>query len=166
MPDVEPVVGAALITAHAISHQTPGGPTQAARFEKVKRPCISSAGTTEVWQYLKSRWSDYMGATRLEGTDRVIQLLECCDEQLCKDLTRNTGGTLAEMTEEEVFEAIKALAIREENTMIARVVLHNMRQERDEPVCAFGARLKGQVSICKFTQCCRVARSMLIVLKQ
>ena len=58
------------------------------------------------------------------------------------------------MTEEEVFTAMKRLAIREENTMVARVTLHNMRQDRDEPVRAFGARLRWQASVCKFTQQC------------
>ena len=153
-PDVEAVIAAALITTRATRHQTPSQPTQTARVEKVRRPSISSAGTTEDWQYFKSRWGDYVRATKLEGTDRVIQLLECCDDQLCKDLTRNAGGTLIEMTEEQVFEAIKTLAIREENTMVARVALHNMRQDRDEPVRAFGARLRGQASVCKFTQQC------------
>ena len=153
-PDVEPVIAAALITTHATSHRTPSGPSQATRVEKVKRPCISSAGTTEDWHYFKSRWSDYVKATKLEGADKVIQLLECCDEQLRKDLTRNAGGTLTGMTEEEVLGAIKTLAIREENTMVARVALHNMRQGRDEPVRAFGARLRGQASVCKFTQRC------------
>ena len=38
--------------------------------------------------------------------------------------------------------------------MVARVGLHNMRQGRDEPVRAFGARLRGQASVCKFTQQC------------
>ena len=153
-PDVDPVIAAALITTHATSHQAPSQPTQAARVEKVKRPSISSAGTTEDWLYFKSRWGDYVKATKLEGTDRVIQLLECCDEQLRKDLTRNAGGTLTEMTEDQVFKAMKTLAIREENTMVARVTLHNMRQGRDEPVRAFGARLRGQASVCKFTQQC------------
>ena len=105
-PDVEPVIAAALITTHATSHQTPSGPTQTARVEKVKRPSVSSAGTTEDWQYFKSRWDDY----------------------------------------------VRRLAIREENTMVARVTLHNMRQDRDEPIRAFGARLRGQASVCKFTQ--------------
>ncbi len=77
-PDVESVVAAALITAHATS--------------------TSSAGTTEDWQYL---------AARLRGTDKVIQLLESCDDQLRKDLTRNAGGTLTGKTKE--------------NTMVARV---------------------------------------------
>ena len=90
----------------------------------------------------------------MEGTDKVIQLLECCNEQLRKDLTRNAGGTLTGMTEEEVFVAMKKLAVREENTMVARVTLHNMRQDRDEPVRAYGARLCGQASVCKFTQQC------------
>ena len=38
--------------------------------------------------------------------------------------------------------------------MVARVSLHNMRQNRDEPVRAFGARLRGQASVCKFIQQC------------
>ena len=153
-PDVDPVIAAALITAHATSHQAPSQPTQTARVEKVKRPTISSAGTIEDWQYFKSRWSDYVRATKLEGTDRVIQLIECCDDQLRKDLTRNAGGSLTGITEDQVLEAMKTLAIREENTMVARVTLHNMRQDRDEPVRAFGARLRGQASVCKFTQKC------------
>ena len=150
-PDVDPVIAAALITAHATSHQAPSRATQAAAVEKVKRPVITSSGTTEDWQYFKSRWDDYVKATRLAGTDRIIQLLECCDDQL---LTRNTRGTLTEMTEDEVFTAMKRLAVREENTMVARVTLHNMRQDRDEPVRAYGARLRGQASVCKFTQQC------------
>jgi hypothetical protein len=34
--------------------------------------------------------------------------------------------------------AINKLAVREENTMVARVTLHNMRQDRDEPVRKLG----------------------------
>ena len=150
------MVAAALITAHATTHQSPGArPTSsAARAEKVKRPHISPAGTTEDWQYFKSRWSDYVKATKLYGTDRIIQLLECCDEQLHKDLTRDASRPLTEMTEDEVFAAMRKLAVREENTMVARVTLHNMRQDQDEPVHAYEARLKGQASVCKYNQEC------------
>ena len=70
----------------------------------------------------------------MRGPDLVMQLLECCDGQLRRDLTRNAGGTLADKTEEEVFEAIKRLAVREENAMVARVALHNMKQDHDEPI--------------------------------
>ena len=115
---MESVIAAALITTHATSHNTLSQWTQTARAEKVKRPSISSAGTTEDWQYFTSRWGDYVRATKLEGTDRVIQLLQCCDDQLSNDLTRNA--------------LMITLAIREENIAVARVILHNMRQDRDE----------------------------------
>ena len=152
-PDHEPVIGAALLNAHATTHQAQRA-AQAARVERVKRPEISSAGTTEEWMYFQSRWGDYTKATKLVGPDRVLQLLECCDEQLRRDLTRNAGGTLAGGTEEEVLAAMKALAVREENVMVARVALHHMKQDRDEPIRAFAARLKGQASVCKYVKTC------------
>ena len=39
--------------------------------------------------------------------------------------------------------------------MVARVRLHAMRQYRGEPVRAYGARLQGQASVCRYTQQCR-----------
>ena len=48
----------------------------------------------------------------------MIQLLECCDENLRKDITRNAGGSLANKTMDQVLEAIKKLAVREENAMV------------------------------------------------
>ena len=83
-----------------------------------------------------------------------MQLLECCDETLRKDLTRTTGGSLTEKTENEVLQAIRVLAVREENSMVARVSLHNMRQDRDETIRSFGARLRGQAGVCKFVIKC------------
>ena len=38
--------------------------------------------------------------------------------------------------------------------MVARVMLHNMKQDRGEPIGAYGARLWGQTSVCKFIQQC------------
>ena len=53
---------------------------------------------------------------------------------LRKDLTRNAGGSLTDKTAAEVMEAIKKLAVQEVNTMVARVQLHNIRQDRDEMI--------------------------------
>ena len=74
----------ALLSLHAVDHNSP---TAAAKVEKVKRPTVSSAGTSEDWAYFQSRWMDYTEATKVTGKDKVVQLLECCDEQLRKDLT-------------------------------------------------------------------------------
>ena len=151
--DLDAVVVAALITAHTTTH-TQGATAAAAKVDKVKRPVISAAGTSEEWSYFLSRWSDYVDATKVTGRDQALQLLECCDEPLRKDLTRSAGGSLATKSVDEILAAIKKLAVRQENTMVARVTLHNMRQDRDEPIRAFGARLAGQAGVCRFTIRC------------
>ena len=154
--DVDAVVAASLLNLHATDHATRATPSTATtpQVEKVKRPTIFPAGTSEDWSYFQSRWSEYKAATKIQGNDIVIRLLECCDEQLCKDLTRNAGGSLSGKPEVTVMAAIKSLAVREENCMVARVQLHQMRQDRDEPIRLFGARLRGQAGICKFTMKC------------
>ena len=74
-------------------------------------------------------------------------LLECCDETLRKDLTRNAGGTLTNKPIDDVMAAIRKLAVREENTIVACAKLHNMRQDRDETIRSFNARLRGKASV-------------------
>ena len=49
---------------------------------------------------------------------------------------------------------MKTLAVREENVMVARVQLHNMRQGHDEPIRNFCARTRSQASIYKLTIPC------------
>ena len=44
------------------------------------------------------------------------------------------------------MKAIKVLAVRIENPTVARDKLHNMSQDREESVRAFGARLRGQAA--------------------
>ena len=76
-----------LLTTHSLTHST-GHAT--AKVEKVKRPSIKAAGSSEEWNYFQ----DYVTTTKLEGWDLVIQLLECCDEPLRKDLTCSAGSSL------------------------------------------------------------------------
>ena len=124
------------------------------KADKVRRPTITGGGSSEDWQYFVTRWEEYASATKLADKDKVLQLLECCDEQLRRDLTRAAGGTLSTKPENEVMEAIHKLAVREENTMVARFTLHQMVQEVDEPIRNFGARIKGQANVCKYnTEC-------------
>lgn len=147
---------AALLNLHASSHaaSTHAATTQATRAEKLKRPTISSAGSSEEWVYFETRWDEYRRGTKLTDGDVVVQLLECCSDELRKDLIRAAGGSLSSKSEQDVLTAIKMLAVRRENTMVARAALHNMRHDRDEAIRSFGARIKGQAVICNYvTQC-------------
>ena len=151
--DVDAIIAVALLNTHAIIHApTPSTNAAAAKVERVKRPTVTSAGSSEEWDYFLVRWRDYVEATKVTGKDRTIQLLECCDDQLRKDVTRSIGmgRTLTDRPEEEILTLVRRLAVREENTMVARVALHNMRQDRDETVHSFSARIRGQAGVCKF----------------
>ena len=128
--DLDAAIVAALISTHAKVHDTAVTPAKA---EKVKRPTVSSAGTSEELTYFLSRWKDYVDATKIKDKELIIQLLECCDETLRRDLTRAQGGSLTTKTEEIVLAAIRQLAGREENTMVARVTL-NTGSRRDSLV--------------------------------
>ena len=83
-----------------------------------------------------------------------MQRLECCEEPLRKDLTRTTNSDLTARPEEQLLSAIRLLAVREENVMVSRTLLHQMRQDNGEAITAFAARVKGQAHVCEyFTKC-------------
>ena len=46
------------------------------------------------------------------------------------------------------------MAVREENTMVAKVALHKMRQDHDELIRSFSARVRGQAGVCKYLMNC------------
>ena len=95
-------------------------------------------------------------AVRLTGTDVAIQLLECLEPKLRRDVTRNVVDPLPieYFSETNLLAAIKALAVREENPKVARVALSRMVQDWGEPIRSFAARLRGQSEVCRFTQKC------------
>ena len=106
--DLDAVLVAALLTTHATIHTANAGSNVSnvsAKVEKVKRPTVSSAGSSEDWTYFLSRWKDYVQATKVDGKDLVIQLLECCDDSLRRDLTRSAGGSLVDKSEKDVLQA-------------------------------------------------------------
>ena len=53
-----------------------------------------------------------------------------------------------------VLSAIKMLAVHKENTMVARTALYTMRQDCDETIRSFSARIKGQAGVCKYIMKC------------
>ena len=162
-PEEHPIeIAVVLLQLHGKEHDTRSN----AKFEKVKRPSISLSGTTEEWNYFISRWTEYKAATKVHGGEATLQLLECCEEPLRRDLTRSNGGALNNKSESEVLEAIRVLAVREENVMVLRVELSSMRQDRDEPIRNFLARLRGHATQCKFLIKCHSCQSEISYMDQ
>ena len=140
-------------TAHPPTTPTTVPTATGVKAEKVKRPVISASGTSEEWTYFTQRWAEYKRATHLVGEDINFQLLECCDEALRKDMTRSFNNPTS-YDETTLLGHIKSLAVRQENVMVARLHLQQMRQDRDEPARTFSARLKGHASVCQYNINC------------
>ena len=146
---VDNAVVAIQLTVHGLTHSA----IATAKADKVNRPSIQTGGSSEDWQYFTRRWTGYKAATKITGTDVRVQLLECCDDHLRRDLHRR-NPRIDTLDEAAVLQAIRSLAVREENTMVSRVNLHKMRQDRAEPIRTYAARLAGQAEICKFSVQC------------
>ena len=110
-----------------------------------------------------------MKATNVKSEDQAIQLLECCDTDLRKAIQRNNGGVA--LSKEPLVDkgnqgagcegrepysgTITALTLSTPLVdIVARDKLHNMTQDREESVRAFGARLRGQAATCQYTKEC------------
>ncbi len=80
-----PAMAPVLLTTHALNHRA-----TKAKPVPVKRPEVS----TEGWMYFLQRWRSYVTSVQLDGADLPIQLLECCDGKLRRDVTRNAVDPL------------------------------------------------------------------------
>ena len=88
--NIDAIVVTALLNAHATTHSR----DTSAKVEKVKRPTISTAGSSEEWAYFKTRWDDYKTATKVTRAECVVQLLEC--SAVMKHCVKTLLGQLAE----------------------------------------------------------------------
>ena len=120
------------------------------KTEKLKKPTINMGCTLEDWTFFISEWVDYKKLGKPSTSDLSRILIQCCEIDLRRHLHRSYGS-LGEKSEEDVLEIIKQHAVQIENIVVSRVSLLEMKQDRDEPVRNYVARLKGQASICNYT---------------
>ena len=91
--DVEATIALELLKVHDRHHPVTVS-NNTCKVEKVRRPVVTSSGTSEDWRYFLQRWEEYKKATGIQGEELVLQLLECCEETLRRDLSRNNASGL------------------------------------------------------------------------
>ena len=79
--------------------------------EKFPRPTIDLDSTAEAWQEFHTSWLQYKDEYALSGKACTRQLYACCSNDLATNLSRTTGGTHFELTETQIIETIKNLAV-------------------------------------------------------
>ena len=84
------------------------------------------------------------------------ELWNCMTDDL-RQLAFAKGGTTNLTTEADMTERIKSLAVVSLHPSVHVVNLHEMRQESDENVHAFAARVRGIATSCGLKKECSVA---------
>ena len=117
---------AACLMSHMYTHDNDRTSTNKPipdKSEKCKRPEMTSEYTQENWSHNIRRWNLYKKAKHLDKlgeSDRVVQLLMCCE----KDLTDNLYKAhlkIEAKNEKEVLDAVEKTRVRPVNKVLARL---------------------------------------------
>ena len=142
----EPVIAAALLTAHATGNSAPVTSGAQVKAPPVERPKLKSSCPKADWQVFKSRWESFKIATNLNEniTKLPHQLLSCLEDDLTK-LLYNECAAPEKLEESDLLKLIQKVAVQPENIWVTREILHSMKQDVGEPIASFAARLKGSL---------------------
>ena len=88
--DITGQLAAVMLTVHNNGvHTNKLTPAPAHKVEKVKRPTISAESPAKRGHTSRHNGKNTPKPQKIDGKEKVIQLLESCNENLRKDLTRN-----------------------------------------------------------------------------
>ena len=117
------------------------------------RPEMEQDMTDQDWAVFENGWERYKRVTNLTtDTRKTDELWECLSRKL--KVMATGDGLQALKTEAELLPRLKKLAVKSTNTLVARVKFLQAGQDRNEPVNAFMARLRGLSDPCRFEVKC------------
>ena len=122
------------------------------RAPKSERPKIAAGGSEESWNTFVTCWNNYKRTSGITGVVLTGELFECCSTELGDDIVHE-NNTLLEGNEENL-SAIKRLAVIPVAKSVLRSDVLQMRQDHDEGVQSFYARVKGKADTCAYLVKC------------
>ena len=144
---VHPVPVANVAPAHA------GGGGPSSKTVKKTRPSITNQMSEESWRFFMDEWSRYKRQTGVKDQELLDELWNCMTDDL-RQLAFAEGGTTNLNTEPDMTNRIKSLAVVSLHSSVHVVHLHEMRQQSDENVHAFAARVRGIATSCGLQKKC------------
>ena len=114
----------------------------------------------ESWRFFLDEWSRYKRQTGIKDQELLDELWNCMTDNL-RQLAFAEGGTTNLNTEADMTERIKSLAVVSLHPSVHVINLHKMRQESDENVHAFAARVRGIATSCDLKKKCSSCQSVV-----
>ena len=138
---------------HCHADTTGGNSTAPSKTAKKERPSITNQMSEESWRFFLDEWSRYKRQTGIKGQELLDELWGCQVEEL-RQLGFAEGGAASLITEDAMVKKIKSLAVISLHSSVHVVNLHELRQQSDENVHAFAARVRGIAASCVLQKKC------------
>lgn len=147
-------------TAHPVNTAPGGGNT--AKVDKKIRPSITPQMSEESWRFFSDEWGRYKRQTGVSGQQLLDELWSCMTEEL-RQLAFAEGGSDTLLTEDTMTARIKKLSVLALHPSVHVVTLHELKQQSDENVQSFAARVKGVAASCGLQKTCTSATCQEVV---
>jgi len=153
--DVSEALAIALLTNHGLAHQNsaPQPKHTALRGPKLERPKVDIGISVEEWNIFKRRWEVFRAGSGIDDSSAPSQLFQCAGNELGDNLLKANPNATTEPLH-QLMAAIRSLAVIPVATSVLRTELLRLHQERDEPVRAFAAKVRGKAETCAFATKC------------
>ena len=131
--DFEASIAVELLKIHASTHANqPPAPAAVSNDRqkppKLSPPTISRGTTEEEWGIIKRKWSIYKASMNIPLAQVATHLWQCCDDDLTSDIFRDIPD-VASISEANLLEAIKRLAVVSVATTVQKTELLSLRQD-------------------------------------
>ena len=123
------------------AHPVAGGGGGARKPETFPRPELKLDSSAEEWSEFKVTWRQYKEEYNLTGASLIRQLVASCSEDLRHSLSRTTGGSQFDKTEDQLLELMKQLAVRYQNPAVHVQEFLGLVQHQDEGIRHYLTRL-------------------------
>ena len=142
--DVSEPLAIALLGNHSLAHQSSMAQSTPAalRGPKLERPKINVGVSIEDWNVFLRRWEVFRTGSNIDEASSPSQLFQCAGAELGDSLLM-TNPNIASEPLEQLLTAMRSLAVIPVATCVLRSELLQLRQERDEAIRAFAARVRG-----------------------
>ena len=118
-------------------------------------PKVEGGCSQEDFKFFRRTWNQCVRAS-IENNDGKLkdQLLHCPDDTLRKAVDRAQGDRVDTIYVVDLLKEIEMLAIVRQSNLVNTLALMTAKQERDEPVRQFAARLHCLAALCDLKVTC------------
>ena len=143
-----------LLTTHTAGVHTAQAshmPGSRPKMKPIPNPEVEENCTEADWRFFISKWERYKRSCLKGASEQDIadQLMASCSTPLQQSMWRKHGSINSE-TEAKLLELIKAMAVKQQNTLVNVVDFLGTGQDSGESAKHFCARLQGMANVCNF----------------